>query len=80
MTPPYTFIPGLPATTGGDFGGGARLPAIVLPDGSCILLSGHDAACSPRQHQRRAKRLPTLETRNQIGAAMVEALNAKATT
>lgn len=47
-------------------------PQISMPDGSTILLLPHDGACGPRQHARRKKNLPTLKTRNEIGARLVE--------
>lgn len=76
MKTPYSFIFGLVIPPGLPLSGSEQSPAIVLPDGSNILLTRYDAACRPRQYKRRAKRLPTLETRNKLGAAMVEALNA----
>lgn len=51
------------------------LPAIIMPDGSEILLHGFDRACRPNQHQRRKKKLPALDVRNELGARAVELLN-----
>lgn len=49
------------------------MPSVQLPDGSAVCLYQHDPACSPRQHKRRAKRLPTLDTRNELGALFAAA-------
>lgn len=56
-------------------GGGETLPRITLPDGSVILLSGHDPACPPRNRTRFARHLPTLDTRNRLGLKMVNLCN-----
>lgn len=75
MTTQLKFIPGRPGNQPGDLAQQCveYPPAIELPDGSRISLHGYDAACGPRQHKRAAKKLPTLETRNQIGALIAAA-------
>lgn len=61
------FIPGVKIRAGQQCGGMEKMPELVLADGSRIHLSGYDAACGPRQHKRRERDLPTLQTRNELG-------------
>ncbi len=70
---PLQFLPGRVDKT--QQGQVEVLPAIVLPDGSEILLHGFDRACGPRQHKRRKKNLPTLADRNELGQKLVDSIN-----
>ncbi len=65
-----TFTSGHPHSQGGTV-----VPAITLPDGSQITLHGFDPIVGNRYTKRAKKELPTLDTRNEIGAIMVKAYN-----
>lgn len=72
---PLQFTPGTTIPIGDSCGGREKMPQIVLPDGSAICLYSFDPGCGPRQHARRKKNLPTLDTRNAFGARAVELVN-----